>query len=156
MLEYRGFKIEEDKTVENVFYITKLDGSKFFAPENGCEMSITSINAKNESEVKNYIDTHLSKTDPPSVKLYGYIKVNSEGFGDGTEGDVSLLRDKEKLLESAWEDYKAELEYQEGSIEEDCEIYEDYEAFTNELLNGYVLIQCADFHIQYEWFEREV
>lgn len=90
------------------------------------------------------------------MKLYGYIKVNTDGFGDGTEADVSLLTDKDKLLESAWEDYKAELEYQGGAIESDCEIHEEFETFADELLNGYVLIQCADCHIQYEWFEREV
>ena len=60
MFEYRGFKIEQDKTLDcNLYYITKIDGSKFYVPEIGIEMTITSVVVKNESEVKAYIDEHL-------------------------------------------------------------------------------------------------
>ena len=93
------------------------------------------------------------------MKIYGYIKVMSEGFGDGTEGDVSLHTDKEELLKSAYEDYKANLEYyrEDETLDDDYyEVYDDFEDFKTELLNGYINLQAISEHIQYEYFEREV
>lgn len=92
------------------------------------------------------------------MKLYGYVKVDTEGFGDGTESDVSLSTDREKLIESAFEDYRSQLEYSKEweTIDEEQEIFETLEEFEAELVNGYVLLQLADYHVQYEYFEREV
>lgn len=92
------------------------------------------------------------------MKLYGYIKVDSEGFGDGTEADVAILTDKEEVIKSAYEDYKDNLDwYKEWESLDDCyDTCDSYEDFKNELLDGYVLIQGGSSHVQYEWFEREV
>lgn len=92
------------------------------------------------------------------MKLYGYIKVDSEGFGDGTEADVTILKKKSEVLKSAYEDYKNNLAYyKEWESLDDCyEVYKSFKAFKAELLNGYVLIQGGSSHVQYEWFEREV
>lgn len=92
------------------------------------------------------------------MKLFGYIKVNTEGFGDGTEADVTIKTDLEEAVKTAFEDYVRTIEQEKAwcTLDTSCEVYDTLEEFKNELLNGYVLLQYADFHVQYEYFEREV
>lgn len=93
------------------------------------------------------------------MTIYTIAKVSTEGFDGGKEVNISTFTDKETALETAYEDYTAEVDYltEWEHIEEDCELYENEEDFRSKMLySEYVLIQCSDFHIQTELHTTEI
>ena len=102
-----------------------------------------------------------------TIKVPGVAIVNSEGYQSGNESQVQLYSSIQECIDLSYETYlktwdnlvqNDDLEL-EGNRYVDsngnsCLSKEDYE--TELMRDGYVLIQLDGFHIQFEYFEREV
>lgn len=104
---------------------------------------------------------------PCKVKIPGISIVHSEGFRDGTESAVTLYSSVRECVDLSYENYTDTWEglYKQGEVElrngryvdcngNVCLSKEEYE--TELLRDGYLFIQLDSYHIQFEYFEKEL
>lgn len=108
-----------------------------------------------------------------SIKVYGYTKVNSEGGAYGRESSTELHLSEEVRNARMYEDYVDTFNYlaENGELDKEGRKYVDYNGnsrqsqkeFMQELkrskdmnLDVFGLIQCSDFHVQFEPFCDEL
>lgn len=90
--------------------------------------------------------------------IFGLAVVNSEGYYDATESQVHIYTSIEDCVNGAYEEYLDVWQDCEKNkiIEDDCECLTKEDFSVDFLSNGYVVIQMADSHVQFEYFRQEL
>lgn len=108
------------------------------------------------------------------MKIYGYTRVNSGGGAFGRESSTHLYKSEKERNEQMYQDYADAFDSLAGNedFEEDedgqavdengnpCESKEEFMKSLKRSKNVdqdvFGLIQCADFHVEYEPFSQEL
>lgn len=106
--------------------------------------------------------TEYSIVKVDALKVYGFTEVSTDGdiAGEkiGRESTSGVFLSKEEAEAAAWKRYCDEFKYckQEGILDDPDERRIHKPDFRKDIWNDCALIQCVDFHIQFEAWTRDL
>lgn len=113
-----------------------------------------------EFELKEFADKEGAMVG--KIKVPGVSIVNSEGYDRGNESYVNVYSSVRECIDLSYQTYldtwnNLLKQDEDGLINDNGNSFLSKEEYGKKLLqNGYVLIQMYDYHIQFEYFEKEL